>query len=92
MNKNELIRELQKTRGGTLSDSKAFLETFMSIVTKELESDHEVCLQGFGTLRAWHQAGRAARNPRTGTPVMLAPRVSVKFRPGKFLLDTLNEK
>lgn len=33
MNKNELIRELQLSRGGSFSEAKDFLEAFIEIVT-----------------------------------------------------------
>ena len=92
MNKNELIRELQLSRGGSFSDAKDFLEAFIKIVTTELGHDGEINLQGFGSLKPWHQTLREGRNPKTGAAVTISPRISVKFRPGKYLLDALNKK
>ncbi|WP_303228346.1 HU family DNA-binding protein, partial [Parabacteroides goldsteinii] len=31
-----------------------------------------------------------ARNPKTGTPVQIPARTTVKFKPGKFLLEAMN--
>ena len=53
MNKNELIRELQLSRGGSFSEAKDFLEAFIEIVTTELGHDGEINLQGFGSLKPW---------------------------------------
>ena len=45
---------------------------------------------GFGSFTLWKQTARPARNPRENTVCMIAPRNSVKFKPGKFLLEHLN--
>ena len=37
------------------------------------------------------QTERLARNPKTGTPVMIPARTTVKFKPGKYLLDAINK-
>lgn len=92
MNKNELARAIQKARGCTMVEAMELLNMFLDVLTAELEQDRSINLQGFGVLRPWHQTSRLARNPRTGDAVSLSPRVSVKFRPGKFLLDTLNKE
>ncbi|WP_301042593.1 HU family DNA-binding protein, partial [Parabacteroides goldsteinii] len=36
------------------------------------------------------QTSRLARNPKTGTPVQIPARTTVKFKPGKFLLEAMN--
>lgn len=92
MNKRELIRKLQIAQGGSYSAAKVSLDALIAIVTDELKEGHEIAIQGFGTLRPWHQSGREARNPKTGDKVHINPRTSVKFSIGKYLLDTLNEK
>ena len=53
-------------------------------------SQNEIILQGFGTFKAWEQAERTGRNPRTGISCKIPARRSVKFKPGKFLLRDLN--
>ena len=52
--------------------------------------DEEIVLVGFGTLIPRPQTQRLARNPKTGTPVMIPARTTVKFKPGKFLLEAMN--
>ena len=51
----------------------------------------EIVLIGFGTLIPRPQTERLARNPKTGTPVMIPARTTVKFKPGKYLLDAINK-
>ena len=48
--------------------------------------------QGFGTFTLWSQSERPGRNPKTGIPVTIPSRNSVKFKPGKGLLEYLNSK
>ena len=54
------------------------------------EANEEIVLVGFGTLIPRPQTQRLARNPKTGTPVMIPARTTVKFKPGKFLLEAMN--
>lgn len=64
----------------------------MEIVTEKLSENEEITLVGFGTLTPRPQSSRLARNPKTGTPVMIQARTTVKFKPGKFLLEAINNK
>ena len=92
MNKNELARAIQHARGCSMTGATELLDMFMRVLSEQLEQDRSINLQGFGVLSPWHQSSRLARNPRTGEAVTIAPRISVKFRPGKYLLDSLNKQ
>lgn len=89
MNKSDLVNELSMKMGVPHCQSREFLNAFQAILSEKLKNE-EIVLQGFGTLAPWAQAERMGRNPRTGEMVMIRPRTSVKFKPGKFLLETLN--
>lgn len=91
MNKNELARAIQKARGCTQIEATELLNTFINVLTEQLSKDNSICLQGFGTLKLWHQTRRDGRNPKTGEPVAIPSRISVKFHPGKYLLEALNK-
>ena len=69
--------------------SRQFLNAFQEVLTETLQRG-PIALQGFGTFEPWNQKERQGRNPRTGVTCMIAPRKSVKFKPGKFLLRDLN--
>ena len=77
MNKAELIEALADKTGLQKQEAKKVL-------------DEEIVLVGFGTLIPRPQTQRLARNPKTGTPVMIPARTTVKFKPGKFLLEAMN--
>ena len=91
MNRAELIEALAEKSG--LSKQKAKkLESYMEIVTEKMSQNEEIALIGFGTLIPRPQSSRMARNPKTGTPVRIKARTTVKFKPGKFLLEAINGK
>lgn len=92
MNKNDLINELAAKLDITRTASKQYLEAFEETLGDALEEGEPVVLQGFGTFSRWQQTGRPGRNPKTGAPCMIVPRNSVKFKPGKYLLEKMNNK
>lgn len=89
MNKSDLVNELAAKLNIPQYQSRHFLDTFQEVLTEMLKRD-PIILQGFGTFEPWEQKERPGRNPRTGLPCVIAPRTSVKFKPGKFLLKALN--
>lgn len=91
MNKAELIEAIAAKTDLSKNDAKKALEAYMEIVTECMSKKEEIVLIGFGTLRPHPQTSRLARNPKTGTPVMIKPRTTVKFKPGKFLLQDMNK-
>ena len=87
MNKAELIEALADKTGLQKQEAKKVLDAYIEIVTERMS---EIVLVGFGTLIPRPQTQRLARNPKTGTPVMIPARTTVKFKPGKFLLEAMN--
>jgi DNA-binding protein HU-beta len=49
-----------------------------------------VTLSGFGSWTVSERRARAGRNPRTGETIRIAPKKTVRFRPGKQLESELN--
>ena len=89
MNKADLVNELAAKLNIPQYQSRLFLKAFQEVLTETLKRG-PIVLQGFGTFEPWNQKERQGRNPRTGVTCMIAPRKSVKFKPGKFLLRDLN--
>ena len=92
MNKAELIEALANKAGVTKQSAKTMLEAYIDIITEKLAQKEEIVIVGFGTLTPREQDTRLARNPKTGTPVQIPARTTVKFKPGKFLLEAMNGK
>lgn len=92
MNKAELIEALADKAGVTKQSAKTMLDAYTDIITEKLAQKEEIVIIGFGTLAPREQDTRLARNPKTGTPVQIPARTTVKFKPGKFLLEAINGK
>ena len=85
MNKRDLVVSLSERLSLTQSQSVEIVNAWEGVLTDALQS-------GERTFFAWSQTERTGRNPRTGETYRIEARVSVKFKPGKFLLAALNEK
>lgn len=92
MNKAELIEALADKAGVQKQSAKQLLDAYIDIVTEKMSQKEEIVIVGFGTLTPRSQNTRLARNPKTGTPVQIPARTTVKFKPGKFLLQAMNGK
>lgn len=92
MNKTELIEALVNKAGVEKQSVKKVIDAYVDVVTQQLSQKDEVAIVGFGTLIPWEQDTRLARNPKTGEPVQIPARTTVKFKPGKFLLEAMNGK
>lgn len=90
MNKADLVYELAMKLDIPQYKSQQFLNAFEEVLTEALGKDDSLRLQGFGSFEPWEQAERLGRNPRTGVSCLIPSRVSVKFKPGKLLLEALN--
>ena len=90
MNKADLVNELAVQMHVTQEQSRKFVNTFQVVLTEAIKQNTSVVLQGFGSFMPWKQNEREGRNPRTGVSYMIPARTSVKFKPGKFLLEELN--
>ena len=85
MNKAELIEALADKAGLQKQKAKKVLDAYIEIVTEKMSQKEEITLIGFGTLIPRPQTSRLARNP-----VQIPARTTVKFKPGKFLLEAMN--
>lgn len=90
MNKAELIEAIAQRAGTQKLQAKQMLEAYIDIVTETMAKNEEIVLVGFGTIFPHPQTERLARNPKTGIPVMIPARTTVKFKPGKYLLNAIN--
>ena len=91
MNNSKLIEQIAADTGMKKTVVKAVINSFIENATEAFLEGDQVVFQGFGTLLPWQQTERPARNPQTGEPVMIKPRMSVKFRAGSDLLKALNK-
>lgn len=91
MNKAEFKKQLATRLSLPQYVTNDIIDACTEIIARSLKEGDPVALQGFGVFTPWQQTERLGRNPRTGVDCMIAPRTSVKFKPGKFLLEKLNK-
>jgi len=90
MNKSQLVEAMAQEAGISKADSKKALNAFIKTTTHALKGGDKLTLVGFGTFSLAHKPERTGRNPRTGHPIQILARKSVKFKPGTDLLNTVH--
>lgn len=88
MNKIEFAKRIATRLSISQREALTFIGTYENILADAL-IDEGMMVSHF-TL--WSQSERPGRNPKTGIPVTIPSRNSVKFKPGKGLLEYLNSK
>ncbi len=91
MNKKELVLAIARQCGKSPRETRLFLDAFLEVLQEQIEMEEPVALLGFGSFHPWNQGARIACNPRTLEICPLPPRLSVKFKPGKFFLERINK-
>lgn len=90
MNKLELSKQIASRMSVSVQLSQTFLKTFEEVIGDSIEGEDKIILQGFGSFKLWYQTERPGRNPKTGDSKLVHARTSIKFKPGKALLEKLN--
>lgn len=92
MKKADLVAHMAEHAGISKKDAEAALNGFIDGVTKALKNkkDGAVQLVGFGTFQTSHRKATTGRNPKTGAPIKIAARNTVRFKVGKKLNDAIN--
>lgn len=89
MNKLQLIEAIALESGMTKGEAKRSLDAFMGLVTSSLYEGDKVTLSGFGTFVVEKKHARMGRDPRNGTPIKIAAKNVIKFRPSPELSDKI---
>ncbi|MBL8023049.1 MAG: integration host factor subunit beta [Elusimicrobia bacterium] len=85
MNKADLVKMVAKDVGNLMEAKSAVTHMFEGMA-KALQEGNKVVVQGFGSFHVVMRKSKPARNPRTGTPVIIPPRRRIKFKMAKGLL------
>ena len=92
MNKHSLVEIISDRLNMPHDLVCSVINTLADVIADSLLEEERVVIQNFGSFRLWHHASRPVRNPKTGEPMIFQPRNSVKFVPGKHLVDLLNRQ
>ena len=91
MTKSQLIQRI--TDGQSLlavRDVELAVKVMLEHMTACLAAGGRIEIRGFGSFSLHFRPARAARNPRTGTPIVLLARYAPYFRPGKALRERVD--
>ncbi|WP_459187009.1 HU family DNA-binding protein [Parabacteroides sp. APC149_11_2_Y6] len=91
MNKTEFIKRMSKRLSLPSCEVSCFLHAFNEELVNVFQEDDRLIMQGFGSYCLYKRAERVGRNPKTGEKCVIPSNVSIKFRPGKELLNKLNQ-
>lgn len=86
MSHKDFIKSIASRTGLPINQTADTVTALLEVIATELRTKGEVSLKGVGKLVRVHQTARTGRNPRTGAPVMIPERESVKFRRSESLV------
>ena len=85
MNKSNLIEAISRLSSLNKNDSEKALNACLEVLESTLKAGEEVTIVGFGSFVIKETAERNGRDFKTGEPIVIPARRSVKFKPGKNL-------
>ncbi len=91
MTKKDIAKAINSKVGFSIKESDRMVEFFFDQMKETLAAGEDVKLPKFGSFKVQRRMPRLARNPTTGEPVQLFSRLTVVFRPSKFLRAKINK-
>ena len=92
MNKSELAAVIARKLDRPVNETHLFVNTMLESIAEALAANEEISLHNFGKLYPNRRKEHLVRNPKHRDARQLEPILSVKFRPGKGLIDFINPK
>lgn len=90
MTKSELIDRLSERRGLPRATAELVVQAFVGELGDALSSGRRIELRGFGSFKVKAYPGYMGRNPRTGEPIEVEPKVLPLFKASRVLHARLN--
>jgi len=86
MTKSQLISLLSEKSPAFLEDDVAIsVQVILDSISRILESGNRVEIRGFGSFCLNYRLSRKGRNPKSGEPVLVPPKLAPHFKAGKEL-------
>ncbi len=92
MTKSELITQLCKEKGLSLTKARDIVNIVFDGIAKTLKKGGRVELRGFGSFKVKKYKGYKGRNPNTGEPIKVKAKKLPFFKCGKELKERVNTK
>ena len=91
MTKIEMVNKIGESVPLSKNDIEKILDEFVKVTQDTLKAGGKVSLTGLGSFIPKDRKARTARNPKTGAAVNVPAKKVVKFKPGKELLEVMQE-
>lgn len=89
MTQTEIIGSLADSCGCKKTEVKAMFDSLATLATREVRTNGEFTIPGFGKLKKTHRKEREGRNPATGATIRIPAKTTVKFSVGKAMKDSV---
>ena len=92
MTQSEVINHFSESTGMKRAQVKEFFEELSTLAAREVKSNGEFVLPGFGKLVKSERKAREGRNPATGETIQIPAKTALKFRLSKGMKDSVVPK
>ena len=89
MTQTEIISRVADSCGCKKSDVKSMFDALASLASREVRTNGEFTIPGFGKLKKTNRKARQGRNPATGAVINIPAKTTVKFSVGKAMKDSV---
>ena len=91
MNQGQIVDQIYMANSGKLtrSEVREIVTAIFDAIATEVSCGGSVMISAFGTFTPIERAARMGRNPRTGTPLPLTSRKTLRFKPSPLLIAHL---
>ena len=72
------------------AEAERKVDLFLTTIENTLAGGEELNFIGWGKFEVVERAERVGRNPKTGEEIKIEAKKTVKFKPGKTLVDKIN--
>jgi len=90
MKKEEIINKVSKKAGITNGVARLALESVLNSISEAVKTGDKVTFSGFGSFVPALKKEKKVLHPKTKEAIIIPEKLSVKFKPGKQLLEELN--
>jgi len=92
MTQSEVINHFAEKFGLKRTQAKEFFDELGNLAQREVTTNGEFVLPGFGKLVLSQRKAREGRNPATGETIQIPAKTTLKFRVGKGMKDSVVPK
>jgi len=90
MTKADLVELIYERVGSSKREAAEVVEVVFEIIRANLRRGEKVKISGFGSFIVNQKRARRGRNPQTGEPITIDPRMVLSFKPSQVLKQSVN--